>query len=167
MKNVNKVLLLGNVSRDPEIKKTTSGKKVAIFGIATNRDWSTNNGEKSSITEFHNCIAWGRLAELCEMYLAKGQLVYGEGYLKTRSWDDETGKRQFRTEIVLIEIIILEKFSKKDDEGVVGASEKDNHIEEEEIMEDFAVEEKEESSNKNEGSEDTKEFDKPLFEEEK
>lgn len=115
MKNVNKVFLLGNVSREPEIKQTASGKKVAVFGIATNRDWTLQEShEKQSLTEFHNCVAWGKLADLCEMYLSKGKLVYAEGYLKTRSWDDEYGRKQFRTEIVLMEVIILEKFSKKD-----------------------------------------------------
>lgn len=115
MKNVNKVFLLGNVSREPEIKMTASNKKVAIFGIATNRDWVVQDtSEKQSMTEFHNCVAWGRLADLCEMYLTKGKLVYAEGYLKTRSWEDEYGKKQFRTEVVLVEIIILEKFSRKE-----------------------------------------------------
>lgn len=170
MKNVNKVFLLGNVSRDPEIKKTTSSKKVAIFGIATNRDWNSNGGDKSSITEFHNCIAWGRLAELCEMYLAKGQLVYGEGYLKTRSWDDEAGKRQFRTEIVLIEIIILEKFSKKGEENrIMSASEKDELIDDnEEIIED-TKEVKKESEKEELSLDDTESTNvhEPLFEEEK
>jgi single-strand DNA-binding protein len=130
MKNVNKVFLLGNVSREPEIKKTTSGKKVAIFGIATNRDWvMQDNKEKQSLTEFHNCVAWGRLADLCEMYLTKGKLVYAEGYLKTRSWEDEYGRRQFRTEVVLMEIIILEKFSRKDmEEGMTLSQDSDEAI---------------------------------------
>ena len=115
MKNINKVFLLGNVSREPEIKTTSSGKKVAIFGIATNRDWTIGEDkEKQSTTEFHNCIAWGKLADLCESYLTKGKLVHAEGYLKTRSWEDENGSKHFRTEIVIMEIIILEKFSKKD-----------------------------------------------------
>jgi single-strand DNA-binding protein len=176
MKNVNRVFLLGNISREPDIKVTTSGKKVAVFGIATNRDWN-RDGEKSSLTEFHNCIAWGRLADLCEMYLAKGQLVYGEGYLKTRSWEDENGTRQFRTEVVLIEIIILEKFSKKPNTPKITRTNTDSNPEAKEQMESGSTKL---SASEDDYGEDFTDFndnlsspssdsiiDQPLFEEEK
>ncbi len=109
MRSVNKVILIGNLTRDPELKSTTSGQSIVTFGIATNRQWTTSGGEKRSSAEFHECVAWAKLAEICQQYLKKGMLVYVEGYLKTRSWDMEDGTRRFRTEVVLHDMIILEK----------------------------------------------------------
>jgi len=110
MRSVNKVILIGNLTRDPEMKQTQNGQAVVTFGIATNRDWTTSGSERKKSTEFHEVVAWARLAELCHQYLRKGKLVYLEGYLKTRSWEAEGGKR-FRTEIVLQDMIMLEKRS--------------------------------------------------------
>lgn len=107
MRTINKVILVGNVTRDPEIKTTTNGQPIATFGIATNRTWVTANHEKKSSAEFHNIVVWGKLAEICHSFLRKGKLVYIEGYLKTRSWDNENGIRSFRTEIVANDMIIL------------------------------------------------------------
>ncbi len=109
MRSVNKVILIGNLTRDPEMKKTSSGQSIVNFGLATNRQWTTSNGEKRSSAEFHECVAWAKLAEICSDFLKKGMLVYVEGYLKTRSWDLEDGTRRFRTEVVLQDMIILEK----------------------------------------------------------
>jgi len=109
MRSVNKVILVGNLTRDPELKNTTSGQSIVTFGIATNRQWTTSSREKRSSAEFHECVAWAKLAEICQQRLRKGMLVYVEGYLKTRSWDMEDGTRRFRTEIVLQDMIILEK----------------------------------------------------------
>jgi len=114
MRSVNKVILIGNLTRDPEMKATQSGQSVVTFGIATNREWMTQGSDRKKSTEFHEVVAWERLAELCHQYLRKGKLVYLEGYLKTRSWDAEGGKR-FRTEIVLQDMIMLEKRSSGDD----------------------------------------------------
>ncbi|MFA7686033.1 MAG: single-stranded DNA-binding protein [Candidatus Gracilibacteria bacterium] len=114
MRSVNKVILIGNLTRDPEMKETQSGQPVVTFGIATNREWMTTTSDRKKSTEFHEVVAWARLAELCHQYLRKGKLVYLEGYLKTRSWDAEGGKR-FRTEIVLQDMIMLEKRSGADD----------------------------------------------------
>jgi len=114
MRSVNKVILIGNLTRDPEMKATQSGQSVVTFGIATNREWMTQGSDRKKSTEFHEVVAWARLAELCHQYLRKGKLVYLEGYLKTRSWDAEGGKR-FRTEIVLQDMIMLEKRSSGDD----------------------------------------------------
>ena len=113
MRSVNKVILIGNLTRDPELKNTTSGQSIVTFGLATNRQWTTSGREKRSSAEFHECVAWAKLAEICQQHLHKGMLVYVEGYLKTRSWDMEDGTRRFRTEIVLQDMIILEK--RKDD----------------------------------------------------
>ncbi len=109
MRSVNKVILIGNLTRDPELKSTASGQSIVTFGLATNRQWVTSGSEKRSSAEFHECVAWAKLAEICKNYLHKGMLVYVEGYLKTRSWDMEDGTRRFRTEIVLQDMIILEK----------------------------------------------------------
>lgn len=109
MRSVNKVILIGNLTRLPELKSTASGQSIVTFGLATNRQWTTSSGEKRTSAEFHECVAWAKLAEICNSYLKKGMLVYVEGYLKTRSWDMEDGTRRFRTEIVLQDMIILEK----------------------------------------------------------
>ncbi|MBI5414130.1 single-stranded DNA-binding protein [Candidatus Peregrinibacteria bacterium] len=106
---MNKVIIVGNVTRDPEMRQTSSGQTIATFGVATNREWAGSDGQKKSLAEYHNVVAWGRLAELCIQYLKKGKLVYLEGYLKTRSWDHESGVKVFRTEIVISDMIMLEK----------------------------------------------------------
>jgi single-strand DNA-binding protein len=109
MRSINKVIIVGNVTRTPEMRKTSSGQTIATFGVATNREWLGTDGQKKSLAEYHNVVAWGRLAELCIQYLEKGKLVYLEGYLKTRSWDHESGVKIFRTEIVISDMIMLEK----------------------------------------------------------
>ncbi len=99
--NVNKAIILGNVTADPEIKTTPKGQNVASFGIATNQYWTDKkSGEKKQKTEFHNVVAWNRLAEIAEKYIKKGSLIYVEGRLQTRSWDTDQGNTQYRTEII-------------------------------------------------------------------
>jgi len=109
MRSVNKVILVGNLTRDPELKQTTNGQSIVTFGLATNREWVTKSTEKKSLAEYHNIAAWGRLAEICQNYLKKGKLVYVEGYLKTRSWDSPEGVKIFRTEVVATDMIMLDK----------------------------------------------------------
>ncbi|MFH0776812.1 MAG: single-stranded DNA-binding protein [Patescibacteria group bacterium] len=112
MRSVNKVILVGNLTRDPELKATTGGQAICTFGLATNRQWKDQNGEQKDLVEFHEITAWARRAEICHQILKKGNLVYIEGYLKTRSWlDEETQKKRYRTEIVVDDIIKLEKRS--------------------------------------------------------
>jgi len=96
--NLNKVFVLGNVTRDPEQKNLPSGQPVASFGLATNRFY-TQNGEKKQDTEFHNIVTFGRLAEIATQYLKKGSLVLIEGHLRTRNWQDSSGVKHYRTEI--------------------------------------------------------------------
>ena len=115
MRSVNKVILIGNLTRDPEMRETTNNQKIATFGLATNRQWVTSKGEQKSSAEFHECVAWAKLAEICEKYLRKGKLIYVEGYLKTRSWDTEEGVKKFKTEIVVEDMIMLDKRSDSDD----------------------------------------------------
>ncbi len=109
-RSLNKVMIIGRVGRDPEMKFTPNGEAVANFSVATSRSWldqSTN--ERREVTEWHNIVAWRRLAETCKEFLTKGRLVYIEGRLETRSWDDrETGKKMYRTEIVADEMNILD-----------------------------------------------------------
>nr|MDD3720675.1 single-stranded DNA-binding protein [Candidatus Gracilibacteria bacterium] len=93
MRTVNKVILIGNITRDPVVKNTDKDKKVALFTIATNRYYKTGEGENKSESEFHNCVAWGNLADRVEKFLVKGKLVYAEGRLRTRIIDKEDGTK--------------------------------------------------------------------------
>lgn len=123
MRSVNKVILIGNLTRDPEMKQTQNGQNITTFGIATNREWMTSTGEKNKSTEFHEVVAWSNLAEICNNFLKKGKIVYLEGYLKTRSWEGEDGTKRFRTEVVLQDMIMLEKKSKDGEDDYVPTSE--------------------------------------------
>lgn len=109
MRTLNKVIIIGNLTRNPEMKETQNGQIVTTFGVATNREWLTADRERKQSAEFHEVAAWAKLGEICNNYLKKGKLVYLEGYLKTRSWEDESGEKRFRTEIVLEDMVMLEK----------------------------------------------------------
>ncbi len=115
MRSVNKVILIGNVTRDPQVRQTGNGQSVCTFGLATNRSWVTSEGEQHNTAEFHELVAWSRLAEICEKYVRKGKLLYIEGYLKTRSWDTPEGVKKFKTEVVVQDLIMLEKRSGSSD----------------------------------------------------
>ena len=105
-RSVNKVILVGNLTRDPELRYTPKGHAVCTFGIATNREWTTD-GEKQEVADFHNLVAWNKLGELCAQLLGKGDKAYIEGRLQTRSWDGEDGKKRYKTEIVINEMVVL------------------------------------------------------------
>jgi single-strand DNA-binding protein len=109
MRNINKVILVGNVCRDPQMKEVGEGQPVTTFGIATSRVFTTKAGEKKAITEFHSIVTWGPLAQRCVETLKKGKLVYIEGYLKTHAFETPDGKKNFRTEVVGYNMIILSK----------------------------------------------------------
>ena len=114
--SVNKVILIGRLGKDPEIRSTPQGTTVAKFTMATDDRYTDRNGEKQERTEWHNIVAWSKLAEICGQYLKKGKLVYIEGSLRTDSWDDkETGQKKYRTEIIAQNMKMLER--KSDDEG--------------------------------------------------
>jgi len=100
-------MLIGNLGRDPEMRYTPSGKPVTSFSLASSRSWVSSDGERREETEWFNVVAWGNLAEICNQHLARGQQVYIEGRLQTRSWEDDNGQRHFRTEVVANEMIIL------------------------------------------------------------
>lgn len=107
MRGLNKVMIIGHLGRDPEMRYTPSGKAVTSFAVETRRDWTTPDGQRHEETEWFNVIAWGSLAEICKQYLSRGQQVYIEGRLQTRGWEDSEGKRHYRTEIVANEMVVL------------------------------------------------------------
>lgn len=111
MRTVNKIILIWNVSRDPLVKSTEWGNKVAMFTLATNRYFKTTMGEQKSESEFHNCVAWGNLAERVENFLSKWKLVYLEGRLKTRAIEKDDGEKFYKTEVVATNLIFLNKKS--------------------------------------------------------
>ena len=120
MYSLNKAQIIGNVTRDPEVRQIPSGQMVCSLGVATNRVWNNPQGEKQDQTEFHNIVCWGRLAEIAGQYLKKGTKVYFEGRLQTRSWDDDSGKKNYRTEIVAENMIILSPKGASSDQSFSG-----------------------------------------------
>lgn len=114
-RSLNKVMLIGNLTRDPEMRYTPQGTAVCTFGVATNRQWTTESGEKKEDAEFHNIVAWNKLAEICTQLLKKGRKVFVEGRLSTRSWQGQDGAQKQRTEVVISDMVILDK---KSDEPV-------------------------------------------------
>lgn len=109
MYSLNRATIIGNLTRDPETRQTPSGQSVCTFGVATNRSWTAQDGTKQEATEFHNVVAWGKLAEICGQYLTKGRKVYIEGRLQTRDWQGQDGVKRYRTEIVTDNMIILDR----------------------------------------------------------
>lgn len=107
-RSLNKVMLIGNLTRDPELRYTAQGTAVCNFGLATNRYWVTETGEKKEETEFHRLVAWNKLAELCSQLLAKGRKVYVEGRLQSRSWTGADGVQRKTTEIIISDMVILD-----------------------------------------------------------
>lgn len=107
-RSLNKVQLIGNLTRDPELRYTPQGTAVCTFGIATNRQWVTDAGEKKEDVEFHRVVAWNKLAEICSQLLVKGRKVYVEGRLQTRSWTGQDGAQRTTTEVVASDMIILD-----------------------------------------------------------
>jgi single-strand DNA-binding protein len=105
-RNLNKVMLIGNLTRDPEVRYTPQGNAVASFVVATNREWVTQ-GEKKQSVDFHNVVSWNKLAEICGQLLKKGMKVFVEGRLQTRDWVGEDGNKRYKTEIIIDDMIIL------------------------------------------------------------
>ena len=105
--SVNKAMLIRNLTRDPELKQIPSGQSVCSFGVATSRNWKDASGNKQEQTEFHNVVAWGKLAEICGQYLVKGKKVYVEGRLQTRDWEGQDGVKRYRTEIICENMVML------------------------------------------------------------
>jgi single-strand DNA-binding protein len=115
-RGLNKVMIIGHLGRDPEMRYTPSGRPVTTYSVATSRSWNTSDGERRSDTEWFNVVAWGSLAEICKQYLVKGQQVYIEGRLQTRRWEDDDGNKRTTVEIVAKEMIMLGDRKKKSDQ---------------------------------------------------
>jgi single-strand DNA-binding protein len=112
---INKVILIGRLGKDPEIRSTPSGQTVTRFSLATDEKFTDRNGEKQERTEWHNIVAWGKLGEICGQFLRKGRLVYIDGSIRTDSWEDkESGQKKYRTEIIAQNMKMLERKSDED-----------------------------------------------------
>lgn len=153
-RSLNLVQLIGNLTRDPEMRYTGNGTPVVTFGLATNRSWKTPEGDTQESTEFHNIVAWNKMAEICQQLLAKGMKVYVQGSLNTRSWEDDGGVTKYKTEIRIDEMILL------DGKGRQGAG-NDGIVEREDDMIDSSEEPKA-SSKKSVKEQDITEDEDPL-----
>jgi single-strand DNA-binding protein len=107
MAGLNKVILIGNLGRDPELRYTANGQPVATFTLATTESWTNKSGERDQRTEWHRVVAWGKLAELAGEYLSKGRQVYVEGRLQTREWEDKEGQKRRTTEVNAQQLLFL------------------------------------------------------------
>lgn len=116
-RSLNRVQLIGNLTRDPELRYTPSGTAVCTFGLATNRTWTTDAGERHEEADFHRIIAWNKLGELCSQFLAKGRKVYVEGRLSTRNWQAQDGTQKTVTEVVIDDMILLDSPRRSEKEG--------------------------------------------------
>jgi single-strand DNA-binding protein len=144
-RSLNKVLLIGNLTRDPEMRYTNSGTPVATFGMATNKSWKDSEGETKELAEFHNLVAWNKMAEICQQLLAVGMKVYIEGSLNTRSWEGEDGVKRYKTEIRVDEMILLDSKGKQgaglDEEESKGPEQKDEEKPSEEEVQEESTDE--------------------------
>ena len=107
--SLNKAMVIGNLTRDPELRKTTSGQSVCSFAVATNRVYTDASGQKKDQPDYHNIVAWGKLGEICAQYLVKGKKVYIDGRMQTRDWEGQDGQKKYRTEIVAENMIMLDR----------------------------------------------------------
>ena len=119
-RSLNRAQIIGNLTRDPELRYTPNGTAVCSFSIATNRNWTTDSGEKKEEVEFHRVVAWNKLAEICSQFLVKGRKVYVEGRLTTRTWNAQDGTQKSTTEIIISDMILLD--SKRNEEEKVDES---------------------------------------------
>lgn len=125
-------MVIGNLTRDPELKSTPSGRSVCSFGVATNQVWTDQQGQRQERAEFHNIVAWGKLAEICGQYLVKGKKIYIEGRLQTRDWEGQDGVKRYRTEIIAENMIMLDRAGAKP-EGIGSTSAQEPIVDSEEI----------------------------------
>jgi len=121
MLGVNKVILIGNLGKDPELRYTPGGQPVATFSLATTERWNDKSGQRQDRTEWHTVVAWGKLGELANQYLKKGRSAYVEGKITTRSWDDKDGNKKYKTEIVASQIQFLNTGSGSSGDGYAAA----------------------------------------------
>ncbi len=160
-RSLNKAMVIGNLSRDPVLRTTSSGATVCTFGVATNTAWKNSDGELQERTEFHNIVAWNKLGEICAQILAVGMLVYIEGEIRTRTWDDDNGVRHYRTEVRASDMKLLDNKGKSG-VGVEEAREdsgedEDNDEDEQDDKKKKENDKKEEKDGKNEKEGEDKE----------
>ncbi len=115
---LNRAQLIGNLTRDPEVRQTSGGQTVASFSVATSSSWTDKMGQRQEKSEFHNVVVWAKLAEIAQQYLRKGRKVFVEGRMQTRDWDGEDGVKRYRTEIVVDNLILLDKAGAPTGEGI-------------------------------------------------
>lgn len=139
-RSLNKVILIGNLTRDPEMRYTNSGTPVVTFGMATNKSWKDAEGETKELAEFHNLVAWNKMAEICQQLLAKGMKIYVEGSLSTRSWEAEDGCTKYKTEIRVEDMILLDSKGKQGTGGEEGEKVEKGEKVEEEMVDEAPVE---------------------------
>lgn len=159
-RSLNRVQLIGNLTRDPELRYTPQGTGVCTFGLATNRSWTTDTGDKKEEAEYHKIVAWNKLGELCSQLLSKGRKVYVEGRLSTRSWTGQDGVQKTTTEIVIDDMIILD--SRKDGAPVSTENVDATYGEEDEAEKPKASKKTAKSEVKEEVSEDVNPDDIPF-----
>lgn len=151
-RSLNRVQLIGNLTRDPELRYTPQGTAVCSFGLATNRSWTTDSGEKREETEFHRIVSWNKLAELCSQLCTKGRKVYVEGRLSTRTFTGQDGNQRTITEIVIDDMILLDS---KRPEGVEAAVQLPKEEPAQETPPKVSQKKKGKASEKDEGEKDT------------
>jgi single-strand DNA-binding protein len=118
MSSLNKVILIGRLGKDPEIRYTPDGSPVATFGLATSETWNDKNGSRQEHTEWHNIVAWNKLADLCKRYLAKGRQVYIEGRIRSRDWTDKDGNKRKTTEVIASQMVLIGSRPQDGDAGM-------------------------------------------------
>lgn len=116
--SLNRAQVIGNVTRDPEVRQTSGGQMVASFAVATNSSWVDKTGQRQEKAEFHNIVVWGKLAEIAQTYVKKGRKIYVEGRMQTRDWDGEDGVKRYRSEIVVENMILLDRAGTPTGEGM-------------------------------------------------
>jgi single-strand DNA-binding protein len=126
-RGLNKVMVIGHLGKDPEMRYTPSGRPVTTYSVAVSRSWNTADGERRSETEWFNIVAWGNLAEICKQYLHKGQQVYIEGRLQTRRWEDKEGQKHTSVEVVANEMMMLG--DRRDNKGSQESDQEDDNSE--------------------------------------
>lgn len=127
-RSLNRVQLIGNLTRDPELRYTPSGSPVCSFSIATNRTWTTDDGQKHEEADFHRIVAWRKLAEICSQFLVKGRKVYVEGRLSTRNWTTQDGQNRSTTEVIIDDMILLDSKRQGEETKTTTETQKtDNH----------------------------------------
>jgi len=162
-KSLNRAQLIGNLTRDPELRYTPNGTAVCSFSIATNRSWTTDSGEKKDQADFHRIVAWNKLAEICSQFLVKGRKVFVEGRLTTRSWNAQDGTQRSTTEIIISDMILLDSRRQEEDKLESGPAEEIN----EEIEENKEDKKSQPAGRQEKNTKGEKEEKKPKGSEEK